>query len=224
MGAPALAGFSIPHLIASEDHVKSPATMLAVAVLALGSLQASDGDAPVHSLPDVSHSVQTSGPIGPEPPTTTVSVGDQAPDFSFESLDHHWRHLHDLMAQGSVLLVFAPDDDRLRSMERERDAMLQRGILAVAVLDRREGAARSAVNRLHLHFNVIADPRGVIAEQFNLMDNTGPRMLSSWFVVDRSGLVRGMHRDGVPGSDFLSLGTRALGLPADGATLPAVAH
>ena len=204
--------------------MKSPATMLAVAVLALGSVQGLDGDTPPHPLPDNSHSQANASPITTEPPSSPVNVGDPAPDFSYEAGDHHWHTLHDLTAQGSVLLVFAPDDDQLVTLENERDAMLQRGILPVAVLDRRDGATRSAVNRLHLHYTVVADYHAVIAEQFNLIEAPGTPVVPAWFVVDRSGTVRGMHRTGLPRADFRSLATRALGLPDDGVPLPAVAH
>lgn len=200
--------------------MKSPATMLAVALLAIGSLQASDSESP--ALPANLHQVPTAGPVNPDPPSSTVSVGDRAPDFSFESTDHHWRHLHDLLEQGGVLLVFAPDDEQLKTLEREREGMLQRGILSVAVLNRRDGATWATVNRLRLHFSALADPRGVIAEQFNLMDPSGPRCLPGWFMIDRNGRVRGLHRDGLPEADFTSLATRALGLPSDGVSLPAV--
>lgn len=201
--------------------MKSPATMLAIAALAFGSLQATDGDAPIVPVRDLIHSTPNSGPIGPEPPSSTVTLGDSAPDFSYEGPDHRWHSLHDLLEQGSVLLVFAPDDDRLMAIERQRDPMMQRGILAVAVLDRKDGATRATVTRLKLHYTVIADPRDVIAEQFNAVDALGPRTQPGWFVIDRTGRVRGMHREGLPQSDFLALGTRALGLPDDGATLPA---
>ncbi len=199
--------------------MKSPVTLIAVALLAIGSLQASDSDAP--ALSEAPRPSPNAGAVDAEPPSSTVSVGDNAPNFSFETPDHHGRRLRDLLAQGSVLLVFTPTEDQMKSMERERDGMLQRGVLPVAVVDRRDGAARALVLRLKLHYPVLGDPRGVIAEQFNLLDATGPRCRPGWFVVDRQGRVRGLHRALLPEDDFTSLATRALGLPEDGATLPA---
>ena len=199
--------------------MKSPVTLIAVLLLALGSLQASDSDAP--AVPDAPRPVPNAGALDPEPPSSTVAVGDAAPDFSFETADRHGRRLHDLLAQGSVLIVFTPAESQLVALEKERDAMLQRGVLPVAVMDRREGAARSAAARLGLHYLVIGDPRGVIAEQFNLLDAAGPRCRPGWFVVDRDGRVRGLHRAPLPESNFAALAFRALGLPAADASLPA---
>jgi peroxiredoxin len=199
--------------------VKSPVTLIAVLALAIGSLQASDSDAP--ALPDAPRSTSNASAIDAEPPSSTVGVGDTAPNFAYETPDHHNRRLRDLLAQGSVLLIFAPTEDQLKVLEHERDSMLQRGVLPVAVMDRRDSAARSLASRLRLHYPVLGDPRGVISEQFNLLDPTGPRCRPGWFVVDRQGRVRGLHRAALPESDFTSLATRALGLPADGATLPA---
>jgi peroxiredoxin len=194
--------------------------MLAVVVLALGALQASDSD----HHPVVPAAPATPGyGIGaahPDPPNAPVTLGDAAPDFSFEAPDHSWQRLHDLLAQGSVLLVFAPDTPRLVSLEREHQAMMERGIVPVAVLDRSERATQSTVHRLGLGYPVLADPRGVIADQFNQVDLAGPRTLPGWFMIDRDGQVRGLHREGLPQGGFIAIATRALGLPTDGVVLP----
>lgn len=214
----------IPSFIAPEDPVKSPATMLAFALLALGTLQTGDGNhaSPTLSGPDSWGRATTSDRANPDPPFATVAAGDPAPDFSFESRDHQWHRLRDLLAQGDVLLVFGADDARLRSLEGERDALLGRGVVPVAVLDRRDGAAWSAPERLSLHYGVVPDARGVIAAQFNLVNPETGRPYPSWFLVDRTGRVRGLHRGALPDQGFTAIAERALGLPSRGATLPAV--
>ncbi len=204
--------------------MKSPVTLLAIAVLAIGSLQASDGDDRTRPSTEMPQTMLGSGPIGTEPPNTSVTVGDVAPDFSFETRDHGWHHLRDLLAQGSVLLVFAPDDERLRDIEQEREGLLGRGIVPVAVLDQRERGVWETPERLGLHFSVLADPRGVIASQFNVEDPATRRATPAWFVLDRSGRVRGLRRQRFPEAGFLALAERALGLAGAGIGLPASAH
>ena len=202
--------------------MKSPATLLAIAVLAISSLEAGTGDHRARTALDQLR--QFSGPSETEPPNTPVSLGDPAPDFSFETSDHTWHHLRDLLVQGSVLLVFAPTDAQLRVLESERDALLQQGVVPVAVLDRRDGQAWATPDRLRLHFNVVGDSRVVIASQFNLIDSVSRRALQGWFVVDRSGRVRGLRRETLPDGGYAPVAARALGLAGSESVQPASSH
>lgn len=202
--------------------MKSPATMLAVALLAIGTLQSGDGSRPAPSPTSLNPTTNSTLPErSQDPPFATVSAGDPAPDFSFEARDHQWRSLHDLLEQGDVLLVFGADDDRLHVLEAERDALLSKGIVPVAVLDRRDGAAWSTTERLSLHYGVVPDARGVIAAQFNLVNPETGRPYPSWFLVDRKGTVRGLHRGRLPEQGFTAIAERALGIADRDAALPA---
>ena len=202
--------------------MKSPATMLAIAVLAITSLQVADGDN--HARLPQDDLRLFAGPTEPEPPNTPVGIGDPAPDFSFETSDHSWHHLRDLLGQGGVLLIFAPTDAQLQALEADREGLLSRGIVPVAVVDRRDGAAWTMPRRLQLHFSVIGDSRGVIASQFNLADPTARRTIPGWFVVDRAGRVRGLRREALPVKGYLATATRALGLAAEDTAQPASAR
>ena len=157
---------------------------------------------------------------GPEPPTSEVRVGDLAPDFSFEGFDGRWRNLHAQVVQGPVLLVIAPDSDPLMSLERERAALLERGIVPVAVIDAPPRAVASWSRKLNLHYTVIPDPRRVIAEQFNAIQSRTHAAVPAWFVIDRSGRVRALERGRFPSAGFTPVAAQALGLPAPGAVLP----
>ena len=204
--------------------MKSPASMLTVALLAIGTLQSGQGDQPAPAPFETLVRAPGSDRAVPDPPFTTVNVGDPAPDFSFEARDRQWRRLRDLLAQGDVLLVFGVDDARLKSIEAERDALLERGVVPVAVLDRRDGAAWATPGRLHLHYGVVPDARGVIAEQFNLVNPETGRPYPSWFLVDRAGCVRALHRGALPEQGFIAVAERALGLPAQDQAIPADAR
>lgn len=171
-------------------------------------------------MPPLSHS-PGSDPAVQDPPFALVNPGDTAPDFSFESRDHQWRRLRDLLVQGDVLLVFGADDAGLRAIEAERDALLAHGVVPVAVLDRHDHAAWTTPDRLSLHYGVVPDSRNVIAEQFNLVNPETGRAYPSWFLVDRAGKVRALHRGTLPNQGFAAITEQALGIPRDGQPVPA---
>jgi len=156
-----------------------------------------------------------------EPPPTEVCLGDIAPDFSYQGPDARWRRLRDLVAETPVLLVFGANDGVLRIVEGEREALMDLGIIPVAVVRSRLGVTRVIVNRLELRFTVLADPQGVIAAQFNAVDPASGRPLPCWFVLDARRRVRGLGRQGLPLRGYAELAAEALGLPPKAATRPA---
>lgn len=156
-----------------------------------------------------------------EPPSTPVVLGDAAPDFSYQGADGRWRHLHDLLVQGPALLVFGADEAVLRAVERERERLLDLGVIPVAILDARGGTARAMVQRHQLQYMVLADPRGVIAGQFNALDPRSGRTLPCLFVLDRSRRVRGLLRTHLPLQGYPALAANALGVSVRGRTVPA---
>jgi peroxiredoxin len=133
-----------------------------------------------------------------EPPQTEVAIGASAPDFSYQGADGQWRHLHDLLGQGVVLLVFGADERNLAALERERDALLDLGVIPVAVLDRKSSQTRAVARRLGLGYPVLPDPRRVIGQQFNTIDPartaTVPGIRESHRFGPRLALP-GRHRD-----------------------------
>lgn len=155
-----------------------------------------------------------------EPAPMVIHNGDPAPDFSYQSPDGRWRHLHDLLVQGNVLMVFGAPEATLLTLERERNDLLNLGVLPVAVLDIKPGNAWGTARKLDLHFTVLADPRRVIGGQFNVVDGNS-RSLPAWFVVDRKGTVRGSWRGELPADGYLSIAARSLGLPLPSVPLPA---
>ena len=160
----------------------------------------------------------TSRPV--DPPVTEVCLGDIAPDFSYQAVDARWRRLHDLVTDHPVLLVFGADEAALRALESEREALMDRGVLPVAVAGSRLGATRAMAQKQELRFTVIADPQGVIASQFNALDPASGHALPTWFVLDSHRRVRGLGRNGLPSRGYGKLVAEALGLPPDQAVVP----
>jgi peroxiredoxin len=160
----------------------------------------------------------TSRPV--DPPATEVCLGDIAPDFSYQGVDARWRRLRDLIADHPVLLVFGANEATLRILESERQALLDVGVLPVAVAGSRLGATRTMAERLALRFTVLGDPQGVIASQFNAVDPASGRHLGAWFVLDGQRRVRGLGRSGLPEGGYAALASEALGLPPKSATVP----
>jgi peroxiredoxin len=165
----------------------------------------------------------TSSPIDArayEPPAAVIVVGTTAPDFSFQTVEGSWRHLHDLLSEGPVLLVFGAREAELRALERERNALLDLGVMPVAIVDGRPGRVASMVRRMGLASLVVPDARHVVASQFNLVQPPTLAPVPAWFVIDRQARVRRLQRGRLP-STYASQTAQALGLPLPGATVPA---
>jgi peroxiredoxin len=156
-----------------------------------------------------------------ETPATEVCLGDIAPDFSYQGPDARWRRLRDLVATTPILLVFGANDAALRIIEGEREALMDVGIIPVAVVRSRLGVTRAVVNRLHLRFTVLADPQGAIAAQFNAVDPATGSQLPSWFILDGRRRVLGLGRRGLPVRGYRELAAEALGVPPRASTVPA---
>lgn len=156
-----------------------------------------------------------------EPPVTPVVPGSVAPDFSYQTPDGKWRHLSDLLAQGPALMLVGTRDAQLTSLEKERARLLDLGVVPVAVLDGNARTVRAAVRRLGLHFTVIADPRAVIAAQFNALEPGTGAPLPCWFVIDRERRVCALDRTGLPEAGYDEIARDALAIPAPGVSLPA---
>ena len=201
-----------------------PCLIACLVLVAATPFQAPDGANRAKSLTDDLHRLEGISPGNPEPPLSTVSPGDVAPDFSFESRDRGWLRLHDLLAQGNVLLVFGAEDAQLTAIEREREAMLNRNIIPVVVLDRRDGATWSTIRRLGLRYSLISDSQCVIAAQFNVLSANTHRPVPSWFAIDRMGRVCGLKRTGLPVVGYALMAISALGLPPQGTTFPTTAR
>ncbi|HET9326563.1 MAG TPA: redoxin domain-containing protein [Candidatus Eisenbacteria bacterium] len=154
----------------------------------------------------------------PEPPASIVRLGDPAPNFAFEGFGGRSMRLHHLLDQGPVLLVFGPREADLKKLQQQREALLDLGVIPVAVVDARPNATRSLVKRLGLQYTVLADSRGVIAGQFNVVD--GERITPGCFILDARGRVCGLVRGSLPNVEYARLCSRALAIPMAGATLP----
>jgi len=156
-----------------------------------------------------------------EPPATEVCLGDIAPDFAYQGPDARWRRLRDLVAEAPILLIFGANDGVLRIVEGEREALMDLGVIPVAVVSSRLGVARAIVSRLELRYTVLADPQGVIAAQFNALDPASGRHFPSWFMLDAKRRVRGLGRQGLPLRGYAELAADAMGVPSNTATRPA---
>lgn len=150
-----------------------------------------------------------------------LAIGEPAPNFEYQSHDYLWQRFHNMLEQGAVVLVFAPDDAALRSLEHDRDAMLARGVLPVAVVERRDGDVWKIVRRLDLTYSLLADPRGTIASQFGAWDERARRPLAAWYVIAPDGRVRASGAGALPHDGIASTAFAALGLPSAAAARPA---
>jgi hypothetical protein len=185
-------------------------TLIVAAALALASTHASALPAsPPQDGPSAAAAAAQS---------SSIAAGEVAPDFQFQAFDYRWLQLHDLLAQGNVLLVIAPSESKLRTLQRERMDLVERGVIPVAVLDLRDGPAWSMTNRLGLSYSLLSDPRNEIATAFRVARATaGPE--PSWFMIGREGRVLASGPDLAGIESYSGLACSALGLPAPDATV-----
>lgn len=192
-----------------------------VLVALLGAFNGGDGIERAGALPFDANSAAPISAIAPEPPNAPVQVGDRAPDFAWTSTDNHSRRLSDVLQHAHALLVFAPTDEVMRSLESERESLADMGVVPVAILEGRGGAVASHARRVGAHYLVIADARHVIGSEFDVVDAVTDQTEPCWFVVSRSGTVRGRWHEGDPTQGWTRIAASALALPLGDATQPA---
>jgi len=152
--------------------------------------------APLHAVADSAR---------PEP----AEQSGLAPDFQYLGSDGRWKFLHDLRSEGHVLLVFEPADAQLMGIEREADSLRRQGVIPVAVFRRRASANWSAIERLHLTFSLLSDPRGDLTSEFQGAAASGPPR-PACYVVARDGRLCELEHDALPGSGFAEAVSAAL--------------
>jgi peroxiredoxin len=199
--------------------MKFPGLLIAVALAASLPLQPGDQESVV-PVPGERESASLSH-RAPEPPSSPLMVGDRAPHYSWQSEDGLTINLHDLYAQGHLLIVFGAGEPTLRALESERNELLDLGVVPVAVVSARNGAVWSSGRKLGLHYPLVPDSRRVLAGQFDAVDEIRQVVLPSWFVVDRGGTVRALHREGLPHAGFPRLAATVLAIPTKDVPLPA---
>ncbi len=148
---------------------------------------------------------------------SSLTVGNRAPDFQYQSYDAMWQHLHNVLEHGDVLLVFGASDVDLRTIERERESLLNSGVMPLAVVEHSDREVWASVRRLGLTFSLLADPKGAIGSQYGVFDPTIGHSRSSWFIIDVKGRVRQIGSD-MPSQGWPAMAATALGRPLEGST------
>jgi len=141
---------------------------------------------------------------------TTVAMGDVAPDFDFLSSDYFRRHLHDVLADGSVLLVFGATDAQLRDLEADHVRLTQTGVVPLVVTDQVGRDARATVERCELTYALLSDPKGHVAEQYGMWSASTGERVTGWYVIDRAGRVRGAGSFGSESPDWATVASAVL--------------
>jgi peroxiredoxin len=156
------------------------------------------------------NAVSVSNTPGTHGVTRIPAVGETAPDFTYQSRDYLWQNLHNILEQGDVLLVFGANDEQLRAIERDQEELLGRGIVPIAVVGQRESEVWRTVRRDGLSYSLLADPHAAIAEQYGAID-AAQTSRPVWFVIDRTGHVRGAGEGATMPRDWTAAAMSALG-------------
>src|SRR5439155_16146819 len=130
----------------------------AMAVLVASGARAAE---PTWSPPATEHEAQAA-PAWASDITSSLSVGDPAPAFSYLGIDGGWHDSRGLWANGPVLLVFGAAREQLVELDRARSALGDLGVRTAAVLDMRAGSAAKLARRLELAPGVAAGPQGAM--------------------------------------------------------------
>jgi len=199
--------------------MKLSVSLLAVVLAASLPLQSGEPSATSTSAQDPG--IAALSPRATEPPSAPLMVGDVAPDFVWQSSERRPVSMKDLLVHGSLLLVFAPTDEDLKAIQRDREAPLDLGVVPVAVINTRPGAANGKAHRLGLSYTLVPDTRRVIASQYGAVDENRQSMVPAWFVVDRRAQVRALGRGSIPSAGFPRLAATVLAIPSGDVTLPA---
>ena len=179
-------------------------------LFAAGLLAAVSANSPASVAPSRPTASPVASVSAAAPAPRPVS-GDTAPDFVYQSHEELWQSLHNMLEQGSVLLVFGAGDEQLRSLEQERDELVRQGILPVAVIERRDADVWSTVRRLNLTYSLLSDPKASIAEQYGVLDPAAHRAHAAWFVINRSGRISGAGESVSGSGEWTHLALQALG-------------
>lgn len=196
------------------------ASLFTVSLLAAATdLTATEGNnlQPVAFASAVKAAPADRGAPAASPARAKVSSGTRAPDFQYQSYDALWQNLHNVLEHGDVLLVFGASDVDLRTLERERESLLQSGVMPLAVVERTDREVWASVRRLGLTFSLLADPRGVVGSQYGVFDATVGHSQVAWFVIDVKGRVR-QSGSNMPSQAWSTVAVTALGRPQAGDT------
>lgn len=163
--------------------------LVMAAMLAAASHPAVTTSRPHQTAAHNAVSVTNANPASPGV-LATPTVGDVAPDFTYQSHEYLWQNLHNMLEQGHVLLVFGATEADLRRLEADRDRLLRQGVLPVAVIEQREGDVWKLLRKADVSFSLLSDPHGAIAEQYGVYQPEVRGAHAAWFLVDQSGRVR----------------------------------
>lgn len=193
------------------------ASLLAASlIVAATSVHAENGKMPSAAAAKSPASTPVPAPAD-EGSRTRPAVGSKAPDFQYQSYDALWQSLHNVLEHGDVLLVFGATDVDLRTLEREREVLVRSRVTPLAVVEKNDRDVWASVRRLGLTFSLLADPRGVIGNQYGVYDASLGRSHTAWFVIDVKGKVR-QSGDAMPSQSWPVVTATALGRPVVGAT------
>lgn len=133
----------------------------------------------------------------------------QAPDFEFAS-GYGWRHLHDLCAEGRVLLVFGANDAALAELQRQLPHWRAIGVEPIAVRTSNDGDNWMRLEHLGLTYALLSDANDALATRFGMAEIAAASNSGSWCLVDERMQIR-RRAAGAPSASDLEATATLLG-------------
>jgi peroxiredoxin Q/BCP len=128
--------------------------------------------------------------------TTSVQMGDHAPDFTLLNQDGVPVHFADLLGAGPIVLYFYPKDFTAGCSTqachfRDRyDVFKNAGAIVVGVSDDSVASHKSFATRHQLPFTLLSDPGGSVRKLYGVSRPLGVLPGRTTYVIDRQGMVR----------------------------------
>jgi peroxiredoxin len=169
---------------------------------------------PMNVPPSVEARRRSQTPTSAEPEAATLQIGCPAPMFSHIAGDGRWHRSDELLSRGPILMLFAPGEDGLITIQKLTPAFEELGVRPVAVLDLPTRSTLTMTRKLGLTYTLVSDPMSAIAGLYHTVETGTGRNAPSYFVIDSGRKLRAMYFGPLPPVELVvASAARSLGRP-----------
>jgi len=140
--------------------------------------------------------------------TSHATTSAAAPDFVVATA-YGWHPFRELHPNAPIVLVFAPDEATLATLEQELPALRARGVEIAAVTRDPDGTNWDRLEHLGLTYALWSDPQGRVAELFGITNAAAEPKTAAWCLIDGQDRIIDRQR-GVDAAQLVGAVVRAL--------------
>jgi peroxiredoxin Q/BCP len=133
--------------------------------------------------------------------TTSVQVGDPAPDFTLPTQDGKSFSLHDMLGKSTIVLYFYPKDNtggctaEACSFRDNYEVFKQAGAEVIGVSSDSAESHRQFASKHRLPFLLLSDEKGTLRKLYGVPATLGILPGRVTYVIDKQGIVRHIFND-----------------------------